>query len=131
MEKLNKIISENKKAGNNNNNIATLLNNTKNINETLKDDSESKKGYIYESLEEIHIFVLAHVLRRPIIIIADTMLKDLSGEAFYPIPFGGIYLPLECPQSVLMKTPLCLTYGEFEVLRLKLCNKNNLKFALF
>lgn len=38
-----------------------------------------EKSYIYESLEEIHIFVLAHVLRRPIIIIADTMLKDLKG----------------------------------------------------
>ena len=41
-----------------------------------------EKAYIYESLEEIHIFVLAHVLRRPIIIIADTMLKDLKGKGF-------------------------------------------------
>lgn len=41
-----------------------------------------EKAYIYESLEEIHIFVLAHVLRRPIIIIADTMLKDLKGKDF-------------------------------------------------
>ena len=41
-----------------------------------------EKSYIYESLEEIHIFVLAHVLRRPIIIIADTMLKDLKGFSF-------------------------------------------------
>ena len=29
----------------------------------------------YESLEEFHVFVLAHVLRRPIIVVADTMLK--------------------------------------------------------
>ncbi len=29
----------------------------------------------YESLEEFHVFLLAHVLRRPIIIVADTMLK--------------------------------------------------------
>jgi hypothetical protein len=29
----------------------------------------------YESLEEIHVFALAHVLRRPIIVIADLMLK--------------------------------------------------------
>lgn len=34
------------------------------------------------------------------------------GEAFFPIPFGGIYLPLECPDSCLMKSPLCLTYGK-------------------
>lgn len=35
-------------------------------------DSE---GYIYESLEEIHVYALAHVLKRPIIVIADTILK--------------------------------------------------------
>ena len=34
-------------------------------------------------------------LRRPIIVIADTVLKDAFGEALAPIPFGGIYLPLE------------------------------------
>ena len=27
--------------------------------------------------------------------IADTVLKDAFGEALAPIPFGGIYLPLE------------------------------------
>ena len=29
----------------------------------------------YESLEEFHVFVLAHCLRRPIIVVADTILK--------------------------------------------------------
>ena len=29
----------------------------------------------YESLEEFHVFLLAHVLMRPIIIVADKMLK--------------------------------------------------------
>ena len=114
MEKLNKKLSENKNKTTDNsveNNISG-----KEALEEIKKEEESEKGYIYESLEEIHIFVLAHVLRRPIIIIADTMLKDLKGQAFFPIPFGGIYLPLECPQSVLMKTPLCLTYGKFQVL---------------
>lgn len=46
-----------------------------------KDPNEyEEKSFIYESLEEIHIFVLAHVLRRPIIVIADTMLKDSKGK---------------------------------------------------
>lgn len=75
-------------------------------------DEYEEKSYIYESLEEIHIFVLAHVLRRPIIVIADTMLKDSKGEAFFPILLGGIYLPLECNDDCLMKSPLCLTYGK-------------------
>ena len=30
---------------------------------------------MYESLEEVHILALAHVLRRPIIVVADTTLK--------------------------------------------------------
>ena len=30
---------------------------------------------VYESLEEIHVLVLAQILRRPIVVIADTMLK--------------------------------------------------------
>ncbi|XP_014670614.1 PREDICTED: OTU domain-containing protein 7A-like [Priapulus caudatus] len=32
----------------------------------------------YESLEEFHVFVLAHVLHRSIIVVADTMLKDAT-----------------------------------------------------
>jgi OTU domain-containing protein 7 len=32
-------------------------------------------GNIYESLEEVHVLALAHVLKRPIIVIADIMLK--------------------------------------------------------
>lgn len=54
------------------------------INGGKKDPNEyEEKSYIYESLEEIHIFVLAHVLRRPIIVIADTMLKDSKGLHFF------------------------------------------------
>ena len=33
---------------------------------------------LYESLEEVHVLVLAHVLRRPIIVVADTVLKVSS-----------------------------------------------------
>jgi OTU domain-containing protein 7 len=46
-----------------------------------KNDSliDELQPHVYESLEEIHIFALAHVLRRPIIVIADTMLKDITG----------------------------------------------------
>jgi OTU domain-containing protein 7 len=42
---------------------------------------------------------LAHVLKRPIIVIADTVLRDANGDALAPIPFRGVYLPLECPPS--------------------------------
>lgn len=64
----------------------------------------------YESLEELHVFVLAHVLRRPIIIVADTILKDANGDAMAPISFGGVYLPLERNPDECYRTPLLLTY---------------------
>ncbi|KAI5722535.1 hypothetical protein M8J76_009862 [Diaphorina citri] len=75
-------------------------------------------GAIYESLEEIHVLALAHVLRRPIIVVADTVLKDMNGEDLAPIPFGGIYLPLECPPDKCLKSPLLLAYdgGHFSAL---------------
>lgn len=74
------------------------------------DEAETFENATYESLEEIHVLALAHVLRRPIIVIADVMLKDQNGEAMAPIPFGGIYLPLECLPSDCHRSPLLLTY---------------------
>ena len=50
---------------------------------------DQDREVFYESLEEFHVFVLANVLRRPIIVVADTFLKDQDGEALAPIPFGG------------------------------------------
>ncbi|XP_033222192.1 OTU domain-containing protein 7B-like [Belonocnema kinseyi] len=64
----------------------------------------------YQSLEEVHVLALAHVLRRPIIIIAETMLRDSEGVALAPITFGGIYLPLEVASSECHRTPLLLAY---------------------
>ena len=69
-------------------------------------DSEA----VFESLEEVHVFVVAHVLRRPIIVIAKSVLTNIDGEALAPIPFGGIYLPLQCAPSDCHRSPLLLTY---------------------
>ncbi|XP_040024813.2 OTU domain-containing protein 7A-like isoform X2 [Gasterosteus aculeatus] len=73
---------------------------------------DNSEDPVYESLEEFHVFVLAHVLRRPIIVVADTMLRDSEGEAFAPIPFGGLYLPLEVPPSRCHCSPLVLAYDQ-------------------
>ena len=81
------------------------------------DDSDamnSTRGSIYqpnyESLEEVHVFALAHVIKRPIIIISDTILKGVSGEDLAPIYFGGIYLPLEYHYDRCYKSPMVLAY---------------------
>ncbi|XP_064119477.1 OTU domain-containing protein 7A-like [Macrobrachium nipponense] len=76
----------------------------------LTNQGDDCTGRVYESLEEIHVLALAHVLRRPIIVVADVTLKDVSGEPLAPIPFGGIYLPLECPPRECQRSPLLLTY---------------------
>ncbi|KAJ8372480.1 hypothetical protein AAFF_G00289250 [Aldrovandia affinis] len=86
---------------------STTNNSSSNCNGT-----DSSEEPVYESLEELHVFVLAHVLRRPIVVVADTMLRDSGGEAFAPIPFGGIYLPLEVPAIKCHRSPLVLAYDQ-------------------
>lgn len=73
---------------------------------------DNSEDPVYESLEEFHVFVLAHVLRRPIVVVADTMLRDSGGEAFAPIPFGGLYIPLEVPPNRCHCSPLVLAYDQ-------------------
>lgn len=63
---------------------------------------DNSEDPVYESLEEFHVFVLAHVLRRPIVVIADTMLRDSGGE-------GKIHNPVIFPAricAVLLFRPL-------------------------
>ena len=69
-----------------------------------------EKGPVYHSLEEVHVFTLAHVIRRPIIVIAKPYLYNAEGEALAPVHFGGVYLPLLIPAEECEKTPLLLTY---------------------
>lgn len=64
----------------------------------------------YDSLEEIHVLALSYVLRRPIIVISDNILRDINGEALSPITFGGIYLPLDLLPINCHKVPLLLAY---------------------
>lgn len=42
----------------------------------------------------------------------------MNGEALAPIPFGGIYLPIECVPSECHRSPLLLAYdgGHFSAL---------------
>ena len=64
----------------------------------------------YEYLEEVHIFALAHVIRRPVVVISDRVLRNFDGEDIAPIHFGGIYLPLEVSPSQCFKSPMVLAY---------------------
>ncbi|VDO37584.1 unnamed protein product [Haemonchus placei] len=74
------------------------------------DSSSDSTDQIYESLEAIHVFALSHVLKRPIIVVSDTVLRNAKGEELSPVSFGGIYLPLECPSDQCHRSPLVLCY---------------------
>ncbi|MBZ3889131.1 Tumor necrosis factor alpha-induced protein 3 [Sciurus carolinensis] len=75
------------------------------------DTPAARSGLQYNSLEEIHIFVLCNILRRPIIVISDKMLRSLeSGSNFAPLKVGGIYLPLHWPAQECYRYPIVLGY---------------------
>lgn len=86
------------------------------VNDDKDDEDKPRKfstcsGPHYESLEEVHVFALAHALQRPIIVISDTIMKDYDGNAICPIPFGGVYLPVECDPEECCRIPLVLAYS--------------------
>lgn len=65
----------------------------------------------YDYLEDIHVFVLANVIRRPIIILGHSMVHSPTGEAVAENNFPGIYLPLLWHPSVCVKSPIVLGYS--------------------
>ena len=72
-----------------------------------------------ESLEDFHIFVLANVLRRPIVMYAAPKLRSqATGGTLQQINFHGIYLPLLWDPHSCKKDPLPLAYygGHFVAL---------------
>ena len=68
-------------------------------------------GRNYDSLDDFHIFVLANVLRRPIILYAASKIHSMqSGGTLQEINFQGVYLPLLWESATCMKNPLPLAY---------------------
>ncbi|KAF2884365.1 hypothetical protein ILUMI_21814 [Ignelater luminosus] len=97
---------------------------------TLVDIASAKKRKsnqqgIYESLEELHILVLAHVLQRVIIVISETVLKDSYNQPLSPINFAGIYVPFECDERKCHKSPILLTYDMAHFSALVFMEKEN------
>ena len=65
---------------------------------------------LYECLEEIHIFVLANVLKRPIIVLAESVIRGITGTSLAPNNFRGIYLPLLWKPAECVRTPIILAF---------------------
>ena len=76
-------------------------------------------GQNLESLDEFHVFILANVLRRPIIMYAVPKLRSHQTDGtLQKINFHGVYLPLLWAPDSCKKTPLPLAYhnGHFSAL---------------
>ncbi|KAH8876235.1 Ubiquitin thioesterase trabid [Schistosoma japonicum] len=71
-----------------------------------------------EALEQIHIFALSHVLRRPIIVYGVKYIKNYRGEPIGIANFQGIYLPLLWERCFCSRNPIVLgfTRGHFTAL---------------
>ncbi|XP_030373992.1 ubiquitin thioesterase trabid isoform X2 [Scaptodrosophila lebanonensis] len=70
------------------------------------------------SLEQLHILVLAHILRRPIIVYGVKNVKSFRGEDIGYARFEGLYLPFFWDQNFCIKSPIALGYtrGHFSAL---------------
>ncbi|XP_002159244.2 ubiquitin thioesterase ZRANB1 [Hydra vulgaris] len=70
------------------------------------------------SLEQTHVFALAHILRRPIIIYGVKYVKSMRGESIDLARFEGVYLPLLWDVDFCWKNPIALGYtrGHFSAL---------------
>lgn len=71
----------------------------------------------YESLEAFHVFVLANIIRRPIIVYSEAHLRDpLTGKVIHVLDeadrLDGIYLPLLYPPTECSRNPLALTFAD-------------------
>ena len=67
-------------------------------------------GHSQQSLEEFHIFVLANVLRRPIIVYAQPKMRSVYGSTLQHVNFHGLYLPLLWNSQSCKKCPLPLAF---------------------
>ncbi|XP_071521663.1 ubiquitin thioesterase trabid isoform X2 [Panulirus ornatus] len=70
------------------------------------------------ALEQLHILVLAHILRRPVIVYGVKCVKSFRGEDLGFARFEGVYLPLLWEPSFCWKSPIALGYtrGHFSAL---------------
>jgi len=64
----------------------------------------------YEYLEEIHVFTLANVLRRPIIVLGVPFTYGTDGESIEQNNFVGIYLPLLLKPKNCWHMPIVIAF---------------------
>ncbi|XP_046848841.1 tumor necrosis factor alpha-induced protein 3-like isoform X2 [Xenia sp. Carnegie-2017] len=96
----------------------------------LASTAKSIKNHSFHSLEEIHIFALANVLRRPILVICDNFHRGDYDEPIAGVNLGGIYLPLLSDSVDCIKTPLLIGYHHGHFTALVMAENNERGHAL-
>ncbi|KAL8592744.1 hypothetical protein ACOMHN_045898 [Nucella lapillus] len=74
------------------------------------DQRGSSTAAPHRFLEAVHVYTLANVLRRPVVVVTDPTLRTFSGLSLQDNDLGGIYLPLEWPPQHTWGTPVVLAY---------------------
>ncbi|CAF4012699.1 unnamed protein product [Rotaria sordida] len=75
-----------------------------------------------EFLEAVHIFSISNMLRRPIIILSEDVIRNKQGEAISVNDLFGIYLPiLSIPQECITE-PIVLAYDRSHFCALQTSN---------
>jgi len=64
----------------------------------------------FEYLEEIHVFTLANVLRRPIIVLGEPFTYGRAGDSIEQNNFVGIYLPLLSSPKLCYHMPIVIGF---------------------
>ena len=80
--------------------------------------TDVNEGANLDSLEEFHVFVLANILRRPIIMYASAKMRSAHGSTLQRQNFHGVHLPLLWDPDSCKKHPLPLAFnaGHFSAL---------------
>ena len=63
-------------------------------------------------LEAVHIFSISNMLHRPIIVLAEDVIRNKNGEPISVNDLYGIYLPILSPASECVREPIVLVYDQ-------------------
>ena len=66
-----------------------------------------------KSLEQIHVFALAHILRRPIVVYGVKVVKNYRGENLGFVNFEGLHSPFRALNPLKVYTVHTLTHCMF------------------
>ena len=81
------------------------------IRQCLEANHSCSTAIPHRFLESVHVYALANILKRPIVVMTDSTMRTFSGISLQDNDMGGIYLPLEWGWRNTHRTPVLLGYS--------------------